>query len=71
MSAIISEQPYQCYFNQPPYFDKGKCVGPNASNQGGINAAMPGGSFLGALISGILTDRIGRKKAIMVACVIW
>ena len=75
MSAIISETPYLCYFNQYPYFQESKgemkCTGPTPNTQGGITAAMPGGSWLGALISGILTDRIGRKKAIMVACVIW
>ncbi|KAL9056024.1 MAG: hypothetical protein Q9162_003203 [Coniocarpon cinnabarinum] len=73
MSAILSEQSYLCYFNQAPYFDPdtGKCKGPTSSVQGGITAAMPGGSFLGAFISGFLTDRIGRKKAIMVACVVW
>ena len=71
MSAIISEDAYLCYFNQRPYMSEGKCIGPNSNTQGGITAAMPGGSWLGALISGILTDRLGRKKAIMVACVIW
>lgn len=32
---------------------------------------MPGGSWLGALVSGVLTDRLGRKKAIMTGCIIW
>jgi MFS family permease len=32
---------------------------------------MPGGSFLGALISGALTDIIGRKRSIQVGSVIW
>lgn len=32
---------------------------------------MPGGSFVGALISGFLTDWLGRKRAIQVGAVIW
>jgi MFS family permease len=32
---------------------------------------MPGGSFLGALISGILTDWFGRKRSIQIGSVIW
>jgi len=32
---------------------------------------MPGGSFVGALISGILTDWLGRKRSIQVGAIIW
>ncbi|PMD60815.1 uncharacterized protein K444DRAFT_642737 [Hyaloscypha bicolor E] len=32
---------------------------------------MAGGSWLGALISGILSDRLGRRTSIMVGCLIW
>jgi MFS family permease len=32
---------------------------------------MPGGSFLGALLSGPLSDAIGRKRSIQVGSVIW
>lgn len=32
---------------------------------------MPGGSWLGALISGYISDLMGRKKAIQVGAVIW
>jgi len=73
MSAIISTKAYLCYFNQGPlHFDTdGKCSGPRSSVQGGITAAMPGGSFLGALISGYLSDILGRKRAIQVGCVFW
>lgn len=73
MSAIISTEPYLCYFNQGPLYmvpDK-KCSGPSSSTQGGITASMPGGSWLGALISGYLSDILGRKTSIQVGCVIW
>jgi hypothetical protein len=73
MSAIISTNPYLCYFNQGPLYwvPDGKCSGPTASVQGGITASMPGGSFVGALISGFLSDILGRKKSIQVGAVIW
>lgn len=32
---------------------------------------MPGGSFIGALLSGYLTDKLGRRRAIQVGCLIW
>jgi MFS family permease len=70
----IGTEQYKCYFNQgpdgPPYNDQ-PCSGPISSTQGGITASMPGGSFVGALASGILTDVIGRKRAIRVGSVIW
>lgn len=61
MSAIIGTNQYKNYF------------GPNISSdtQGGITAAMPGGSFLGALCSGWISDRIGRKYSIQIAALIW
>jgi MFS family permease len=68
MSAIISTPQYKCYFDQS---SDGSCTGPTPSVQGGITAAMPGGSWLGALISGFISDILGRKKAIMVGAVIW
>lgn len=69
MSAIIGTKQYLCYFNQgtpPP-----DCGGPRASVQGGITASMAGGSWLGALISGFLSDILGRKKSIMIGAIIW
>ena len=75
MSAIIGTQQYRCYFNQgpqgPPFNDAEKCSGPSSSVQGGITAAMPGGSFVGALTSGFLSDKLGRKRAIQIGAVIW
>lgn len=71
MSAIISVQPYLCYFNQMGYTEEGLCKGPWPNVQGGITAAMPGGSWLGALISGFLSDRFGRKASIQMGSIIW
>ncbi|KAI6896393.1 general substrate transporter [Hortaea werneckii] len=75
MSAILGTQAYKCYFNQgpdgPPFNDKQECSGPSSGPQGGITAAMPAGSWLGALISGYISDILGRKKAIMIGCIIW
>ncbi|RAK96792.1 sugar porter family MFS transporter [Aspergillus ibericus CBS 121593] len=75
MSAQLNENSYLCYFNQgpegPPFNDSENCSGPTSLNQGGITAAMAAGSWLGALISGPLSDRIGRKASIMTGCVIW
>ncbi|KAH4612425.1 hypothetical protein HBI26_150120 [Parastagonospora nodorum] len=76
MSAILPTQQYRCYFNQgprgPPFGPEGEsCSGPEASVQGGITAAMPGGSFVGALVSGYLTDKLGRRRAIQIGCAIW
>jgi len=68
MSAIIGTKQYKCYFDQS---GDGSCTGPKASVQGGITASMAGGSWLGALISGLLSDRLGRKKAIMTGAIIW
>ena len=71
MSAIIGTQHYRCYFNQGGVNEDGNCAGPNADVQGGITASMPGGSFLGALTSGFLSDILGRKRAIQIGAVIW
>jgi MFS family permease len=40
-------------------------------SSGGITASMPAGSWLGALISGYLSDILGRKKAIQIGAIIW
>lgn len=74
MSAIISTEAYLCYFNKSGItYEDGKkvCPGPNSDVQGGITASMAGGSWLGALVSGFLSDRLGRKKSIMIGSVIW
>ncbi|PIG82138.1 sugar transporter [Aspergillus arachidicola] len=75
MSAQLNENSYKCYFNQgpqgPPFTDDVDCSGPESLVQGGITASMSAGSWLGALISGPLSDRIGRKTSIMAGCSLW
>lgn len=75
ISAILATNSYRCYFNQgpdgPPFNNKATCSGPTSLRQGGITAAMPAGSWLGALVSGFVSDRLGRKYAIMVGCIFW
>ncbi|KAK7426454.1 high affinity glucose transporter [Neonectria magnoliae] len=75
VSAQLSENSYKCYFNQgphgPPYSDTEHCSGPRSLVQGGITASMAAGSWLGALISGPLSDRLGRKWSIMSGCIVW
>ncbi|KAK5996091.1 High-affinity glucose transporter [Cladobotryum mycophilum] len=75
VSAQLGEQSYLCYFNQdenPPVPGDGRhCGGPRTLVQGGITASMAAGSWLGALISGPLSDRLGRKYSIMVGSTIW
>ncbi|KAK4160257.1 general substrate transporter [Cladorrhinum sp. PSN259] len=71
MSAIISTQPYLCQFNQRGHDAKGLCLGPTDDVQGGITAAMPGGSWLGALASGVASDMFGRKRSIQIGSIVW
>ena len=72
MSAIIGTWQYKCYFNQGPTPATHKdCTGPRSSVQGGITASMAGGSWVGALLSGFISDILGRKKAIMIGSIIW
>lgn len=74
LSAQLGTQAYKCYFNQgpegPPFTDE-PCSGPKPLVQGGITAAMSAGSWLGAIISGFLSDRFGRKYTIMMGCILW
>lgn len=60
MSAWLNTDQYLNYFNSP---------GPDL--QGGITASMSGGSFLGAIGAGFLADKLGRKIALQIACVIF
>lgn len=60
VSAFQSEKGYQEYFNHP-----------NSITRGGITASMPGGSFLGSLFAGYVSDYLGRKGAIQISSIIW
>lgn len=75
LSAQLGTQAYLCYFNEgpdgPPFNDEPKCSGPKPLIQGGITASMSAGSWLGAIVSGFLSDRLGRKYTIMIGCVVW
>lgn len=71
MSAIIATQPYLCYFNQTGSTVANGCGGPRSNVQGGITASMAGGSWLGAIISGFLSERFGRKTTVQIGSVIW
>ena len=69
--TITGTQAYKCYFNQGTVNADRQCQGPITGIQGGITAAMTAGSWAGALVSGYLSDILGRRKAIMIGCVIW
>jgi MFS family permease len=60
MSAWIGTEQYLKFFNNP-----------GSTLQGGITASMSAGSFAGAIGAGFLSDRVGRRRALMVACCIW
>jgi MFS family permease len=60
MSAWIGTDQYTDYFNHP-----------DADLQGIITASMSLGSFAGSLAAGPLSDKLGRKLALVVACIIW
>jgi len=60
MSGVLNNESYLKQFNFP-----------NPSAQGAIVAAMPAGSLVGALAATQLADRIGRKRTIIIAGMIW
>ncbi|KAL1870004.1 hypothetical protein VTK73DRAFT_2847 [Phialemonium thermophilum] len=60
MSAWIGSDQYLDYFGHP-----------GSTEQGGITASMSAGSFVGALLAGVLSDRLGRRGALAVASVVW
>ena len=60
ISAIIGTNQYVEYFNNP-----------SGTVQGGIGAALAGGSVIGAIMAGPVSNRIGRRDAIAFACFWW
>jgi MFS family permease len=60
MSAIIGTNQYISYFNNP-----------HGITQGGIGAALAGGSVIGAIMAGPISNKIGRRDAIFFACLWW
>lgn len=60
MSGVLSNNAYKNTFGNP---------GPNA--QGAIVAAMPAGSFVGALAVSKMADVVGRKWTIIISGWIW
>lgn len=60
MSAIIGTEQYKDYFNNP-----------SGINQGAIGSALAAGSVVGSLMAGWISDKIGRRDAIFVACLPW
>lgn len=60
MSGVLNNDAYFKVFDHPA-----------ANPQGAIVAAMPAGSFVGALAVAYLADKIGRKKTIIISGWIW
>ncbi|KAI9736864.1 MAG: hypothetical protein M1818_005915 [Claussenomyces sp. TS43310] len=60
MSAIIGTKQYIDYFNNP-----------QGITQGGIGSALAGGSVIGAIMAGPISNKIGRRDAIFFACLWW
>ena len=60
MSAIIGTKQYVNYFDNP-----------HGVVQGAIGSALAAGSIVGSLFAGPLSDKVGRRDAIFVACFFW
>ena len=60
MSGVLGTMAYTNYF-----------MVEGSWRQGGITAAMPAGSFFGALASSFVADKLSRKTAIQIAGLIW
>lgn len=60
MSAIIGTSQYVNYFNNP-----------QGVVQGGIGSALAGGSVIGAMMAGPVSNKMGRRDSIMFACFWW
>lgn len=61
MSGLVSNQTYMNYFG----------VADDPAKAGAVVAVMSAGSFVGALVAGVLSDRLGRKETILIAAICW
>ena len=60
MSAIIGTPQYLNYFNNPA-----------GVAQGAIGSALAAGSVVGSIIAGPVSDKIGRRDALLYSCFFW
>ena len=60
MSAIIGTKQYNDYFNKPA-----------GVTQGAIGAGLAAGSVIGSIVAGPISNKIGRRDAIMFSCLWW
>ncbi|KAI8583511.1 hypothetical protein K450DRAFT_204553 [Umbelopsis ramanniana AG] len=61
MSGLVSNQTYMDYFG----------VADSPAKAGAVVAVMSAGSFVGALVAGVLSDKLGRKETILIAAICW
>lgn len=75
MSAIIPTENYKVFFGDTPVTTLSNgylaSAGLTSNLQGGVTASMPGGSFVGAVASGWIADKVGRRQAIMISSIIF
>ncbi|KAF2759950.1 general substrate transporter [Pseudovirgaria hyperparasitica] len=60
MSAIIGTNQYKDYFHNP-----------SGINQGAIGSALAAGSVVGSIIAGPISDKLGRRNALVISCLPW
>jgi len=60
MSAIVVAEQYITYFGNP-----------SGQIQGVIGSALAAGSVLGSAIAGPISNKIGRRDTLMLACIPW
>lgn len=60
MSAIVGTEQYVKYFDNP-----------HGIIQGAIGSALAAGSVVGSLVAGPISDKIGRRNSIWIACFWW
>ena len=72
-SHIIEKERHDCWFN---HGFNGTLFNATSSEskailQGGIATSMAGGSWLGAMVSGVISDNFGPRKLIIAAGCFW